>query len=859
MRVQMQCVARPLFVRAILTIATAVAFGGGCGGGGSTTNPLSAIAVTMTPTAFSMQAGQTQAFTATVDNDSASKGVTWALSGSGCTGAACGTLSAPGSASGVAVTYTAPATAPTPATVTLTATSVADPTKKASATITLTAIAVSVSPATATVAVGLTQTFTATVTNDAQTKGVTWALSQPGATCTTAICGTLSATSGSPLTYTAPASIPPAGVTLTATSAADTTKAATAAITVSNPAVSVTITPKRGGVVVGQTLNLTATVTNDVAAMGVTWTASSGTVTAQTATTATFTAPTSPGAITVTATSKMDGTKSASVPIGVTDLAGVTTYHNDLSRDGANVQEYALNTSNVAAATFGRLFSCTVDGAVAAQPLWVPNLNFGGTTGTHNVIVVATQRDSVYVFDADTNNCSTPYWQKQLIPTGETYGNFGDVGTSDIFPDIGITGTPVIDPKSNTIYLVTKTKNTGTTTYHHRLHALSLTTGAEATNSPVEVAATVTGNCEGGTTISFNSLRQNQRPGLAFNPANHTLYVGFASHGDVDMYHGWVMAYDTTNLTAAPGVFNTTPNTVAGQGFCQAGIWMSGGAPAIDPASNDVFLSTGNGAFDGMTDFGDSYLRLNATLSTVKDYFAPFNQGTLAPNDLDIGSSGATLLVDQTAGPKPHLLIGGSKSSVFYVLDRDNLGKFNSAGGATSDPAVIQEFGLSGASFSTPGFWNNTLFYFGTLLPTTNLIPGQSFAFDPTAGKFNPTPTQQTPSSFGFAGATPAISASSATTDGIVWAIDAGAFGTGDTVKAAGPAVLHAFDASNLSKELWNSSQAAGGRDAAGNAVKFTVPTVANGKVYIGTRGSDDTTGNGTTFGEVDVYGLLPD
>jgi hypothetical protein len=383
-------------------------------------------------------------------------------------------------------------------------------------------------------------------------------------------------------------------------------------------------------------------------------------------------------------------------------------------------------------------------------------------------------------------------------------------------------------------------------------------TGAEGTNSPVDIAATVPGNCEGGTTISFNPLRQNQRPGLAFNPANHLLYVGFGAHGDIGIYHGWVMAYDTTNLAAPPGVFNTTPNTVSGQSFCQGGIWMSGGAPAIDPANNNLYLITGNGAFDGTTDFSDSYVRLNPTLTTVMDYFTPFNQSTLAPMDLDVGSSGTALLIDQTAGPHVHLLIGASKASVFYVLDRDNLGKFNSASGATGDPAVVQEFALSGASFSTPGFWNNNVYFFGTLLPTTVLMPGESFAFDPTSGKFNPTPTQQTPSLFGFSGATPSISASSATTDGIVWAIDTGTFGTGDAVRAAGPAILHAFDASNLSKELWNSSQAGGGRDTAGKAVKFTVPTVANGKIYIGTRGNDDTTGNGTTFGEIDVYGLLP-
>jgi hypothetical protein len=726
-------------------------------------------------------------------------------------------------------------------------------------------VSVTVAPATSSVQAGQSQPFTATVANDSSNKGVTWTLSGTG--CTGATCGAIAPTSsasGAASTYTAPATVPnPPSVILTATSVADTTKTAAATITVSAPAgpVSVTITPKRGGLVLGQSLNFTATVTNDVAAAGVTWSASSGTVTSLTATTATYVAPMSPGkGVTVTATSVADGTKTASATLGVTDLAGVTTYHNDVSRDGANVQEYALDTTNVATATFGKLFSCTVDGAVYAQPLWVPNVNFSGTIGTHNVIVVATQRDSVYVFDADTNNCNAPYWHQQLIPTGETYGSFLDVGSSDIYKDLGITGTPVIDHASNTIYLVTKTKDAGTTTYHHRLHALNLMTGAEGTNSPVDIAATVNGNCEGGSSISFNPLRQNQRPGLAFNPANHRLYVGFASHGDIGIYHGWVMAYDTTNLTAAPGVFNTTPNTVSGQAFCQGGIWMSGGAPAIDPATNDVYLITGNGAWDGTTNYSDSYLRLDPALpavSPVKDYFTPFNQSTLAPMDLDVGSSGTALLIDQTTGPHVHLLIGASKASVFYVLDRDNMGKFNSAAGATSD-LVVQEFPLSGASFSTPGFWNNNAYFFPTLLPTTKLFAGESLAFDPATGKFNTTPTQQTPSLFGFSGATPSISASSATSDGIVWAIDSGAFGTGDTVRAAGPAILHAFDASNVSKELWNSSQAAGGRDTAGNAVKFTVPTVANGKVYIGTRGSDDTTGNGTTFGEIDVYGLLP-
>ena len=848
--------------RLLFAIVT-VAWLGGCTGTSAPRQATGAepISVAVSPATSSVPVGHSQSFSATVAHDNSNKGVTWTLSGAGCSGVTCGTVSAASSASGAALTYMAPGSVPNPAVVVLTATSVADGTKVGTAGITITAIplaiTISLSQTAANVVVGGNTSFTASVANDSANKGVSWTLSGTG--CSGATCGTVTPTSsasGAAVTYTAPVNVPnPATVRLTATSVTDTTKTATATITVgvAGP-VSVTITPKRSGLVLGQALNFTALVTNDVAAAGVTWTASSGTVTPQTTTTATYVAPLSPGKnVTVTATSVADVTRTASATIGVTDLAGVTTYHNNVSRDGANVQEYALNTTNVATPTFGKLFSCTVDGAVFAQPLWVPNVSIGG--GTHNVIVVATQRDSVYVLDADTNNCNAPYWHQQLVPTGETYGSFLDVGTSDIIPDIGITGTPVIDPVSNTIYVVSKTKNGGTTTYHHRLHALNLMTGVEEANSPVDIAATVPGNCEGGTAISFNPLRQNQRPGLALNPANHMLYVGFGSHGDVGTYHGWVMAYNTTNLTAPAGVFNTTPNTVSGQSFCQGGIWMSGGAPAIDLANNDLYLITGNGAFDGTKDFGDSYVRLNPALSTVMDYFTPFNQSTLAPNDLDVGSSGTALLIDQTAGPNLHLLIGASKASVFYVLNRDNMGKFTASADGS---AVVQEFPLNGASFSTPGFWNNHAYFFGTLLPTTILMPGESFAFDPSAGKFNTTATQHTPSMFGFAGATPSISASSASTDGIVWATDTGAFGTGDTVRAAGPAILHAFDASNLSKELWNSSQAAGGRDTAGNAVKFTVPTVANGKVYIGTRGNDDTTGNGTTFGEIDVYGLLP-
>ena len=328
-----------------------------------------------------------------------------------------------------------------------------------------TAISVAVAPTTASVATSGPQSFTATVSNDTAAKGVTWA-----ASCATAnACGSLSATtsaSGTAMVYTAPSAVPsPATVTLTATSVTDGTKSASATITIASGApagpVSVTITPKAMGLVLSQSLGVTATVANDVGAAGVTWTASTGTFSAQTATTATYVAPNSPGGgITITATSKADATKSATATIAVTDLAGVTTYHNDVARDGANNQEYLLNKSNVNQSTFGKLFSCTVDGAVYAQPLWVPNVSIGG--GTHNVIVVVTMRDSVYVIDADANPCKT-YWHQTLLQAGETYGNNSDVGSADIFTDIGILGTPVIDPSTNTIYAVTKTKVTGTT------------------------------------------------------------------------------------------------------------------------------------------------------------------------------------------------------------------------------------------------------------------------------------------------------------------------------------------------------------------------------------------------------------
>jgi hypothetical protein len=726
-------------------------------GGGGTTPPQAEIAVTVATTTATVQAGATQTVTATVANDSAAKGVSWALSGAGCSGATCGAVSPATSASGASVTYTAPTAPPNPATVNLTATSVADGSKSASMTITIAAV------------------------------------------------------------------VPTVPVT-------------------------VSLTPLRGGIVVSQGLNFTATLTNDTANKGVTWTVTGpGTLSAQAATTATLTGS-GAGTAVVTATSNADSTKSASATIGVTDLAGVLSYHNDLSRDGLNSQEYALTTANVNTNTFGKLFSCAADGAIYAQPLWVPNVNIGG--GVHNVIVAATMRDSVYVFDADASPCVT-YWHQTLIPAGETYGSFSDLGSKDIYPDIGILGTPVIDTTKQTIYLVSKTKTTAGV-YHQRLHALNLVTGAEAASSPVELDNTIAanGNCEGGTTMTFDPQLHNQRPGLAL--VNGVVYIAWASHGDTGaFYHGWVVGYDAASLSRTT-VFNDTLNSVSGMAYCRGGIWMSGGAPAADTDSNNVtslYLITGNGAFDGTGSYSNSYLKLSTPSLGVTDFFTPFNQSALDLDDQDVGSSGTALLINAANGKK--LLVGGSKGEVMFVLDRTAMGGFNAADN------VIQEFALTSHSFSTPAFWNNTLYYFGAQYGGQQA--GQAFAFNGATGLFAIAPTAQTTSTFGFPGSSPSISATPTATNGILWALDSGAKGTtnGATTQA-GPAILHAYDATNIATELWSSSQASGGRDQAGNAVKFTVPTVANGKVYVGSRGNDDTVGGGSVFGQIDVYGLLP-
>ncbi len=605
----------------------------------------------------------------------------------------------------------------------------------------------------------------------------------------------------------------------------------------------VTVSPAHAAIVTWQTQQFSAAVSGD-SQNQVSWSVDSvsgGNSSAGTIDSAgVYSPPATGGTHTITAVSTADAGKSDSATVAVTDLAGVFTYHNNLARDGTNTQEYALTPANVSATTFGKLFSCPVDGQAYTQPLWAPNLSIGGSA--HNAIFVATQHDTAYSFDGDASPC-LQLWRVNLLDSahgaasGETTVPLGDVGNGfgDIQPEIGVTGTPVIDPVSKTLYLVSKSED-ALGGFHQRLHALDLATGNEKFNGPVNISASVSGSGDDATAgaIAFNAQTEHQRCALAL--VNNVVYISWAAHEDKDPYHGWIIAYNAATL-ARVTAYNATPN--GGRG----GIWMSGGAPAADSAGN-LYFATGNGTFDGNSgpppnsDLGDSVISLTTSALTIRDWFTPFNQSALEINDTDLGSSGVVLLPDQSPGTA-HLLIAGGKEGKLYLLNRDSMGHFcASCTTATGDTNALQSFKPSPAIFGTPAFWQDRL-YLGGTGDTLKL-----FSFDTTSQRVNTTPASQSSIMFNFPGPSPSISASGAS-NGIVWVIDSSRYGPPSS-QGTGPSILHAYDAMNLGSEVWNSSLAASNRDLAGNAVKFTVPTIANGKVYIGTSAA------------VDVYGLLP-
>ena len=509
----------------------------------------------------------------------------------------------------------------------------------------------------------------------------------------------------------------------------------------------------------------------------------------------------------------------------VSSQVSVTTYHNDNLRSGQNLHETTLTPSQVNVSTFGKLFSQPVDGQIYAQPLVVANLQIVGK-GTHTVVYVATENDSVYAFDGNNNTGSNanPLWQVSFIDPakGITPVPSTDLGTNMISPMIGITGTPVIDLSNKTLYVVAATKENGA--YYQRLHALDITTGAEKFGGPVEISAVVKGTGASSVKgyVHFDPFRSNQRAALLL--VNGFVYIAWASHGfeTVYPYHGWVMAYNETTLHLA-GAFCVTPNGD------QGGIWQSGSGLAADTLGN-IFFMVGNGTFDahtGGSDYGMSYVKLSSNTMKVTDYFTPFDEAQESVADLDLGSGGALLFPYQSGSLHPYIAVGAGKDGSLYLVNRQNMGGFNAKGNL-----ILQQITNAFAGhpvYSTPAYWQGYLYYWATY---DNLR-----IFQVSNGLVGTTPIATSNYSLASPGATPVISANG-TTNGIVWALDTSKSLT------SGPAVLHALDAQTAA-ELYNTTLSST-RDQAGNAVKFAIPTVANGKVYVGTAT------------ELDVYGLLP-
>ncbi len=495
----------------------------------------------------------------------------------------------------------------------------------------------------------------------------------------------------------------------------------------------------------------------------------------------------------------------------------VLTYQYDASRAGVNANETLLTPANVNSNQFGKLFSHAVDGQIYGQPLYLGGVDIPGK-GFHNVVYVATEHDSVYAFDADSASDANaaPLWEVHFTNNASLATvPASDVNCNQISPEIGITSTSVIDPAGGTIYVVAMRKVIGiTTTWEQLLYALDVATGAPKLGSPIAIQASVPGTGEGGSTLTFVPKNYKQRPGLLL--LNGVVYTAWSSHCDIGKYHGWLIGYDAKTLQQV-AVFNNTPNGNEGS------FWAGGAAPAVDANAN-IYLVAGNGTFDaasGGVDLGESFIKLSsaAGLKAI-DYFTPFNYVDLNNRDLDVGSAGVALLPDEAGNAAhPHLMVGAGKEGRIYVLDRDNLGKWQ----AGSDSQIVDSLaGAIGGLFGNPAYFNKTVYFCGAgdrlkAFPLANASLGRA-------------PKSQSQASFGFPGCTPTISANG-TANGIVWALE-----TSGT--------LHAYDASNLGTELYNSNQNRA-RDALGGYVKFTAPAVANGKVYAGTPSA------------LVVYGLL--
>jgi hypothetical protein len=499
----------------------------------------------------------------------------------------------------------------------------------------------------------------------------------------------------------------------------------------------------------------------------------------------------------------------------------VTTSQYDNVRSGANTLETTLTPSNVNARHFGKLFTLKVDGDVYAQPLFVAGLEIPGK-GRHDVLFVATEHDSVYAFDAYGQPAS-PLWRVNFLKKGVTAVPEDDVECPFIAREVGITSTPVIDADTGTLYVLARTKELNglpSNQYWQRLHALSVTTGLEQFDGPVVIKAAIRGKGAGSQSgkVGFDPLRENPRAALLL--ANGLVYLTWGSSCDIGPYHGWVMAYDAHTLKQK-AVFNASPDAD------DSGFWASDTGPAADDEGN-LFLATGNGRFDaakGGRDFGDSLLQLDGQSLKLTDYFAPFNADKLDVDDKDLGSGGPVLLPAQP-GPHPHLVVIAGKGGTIYVIDRDRMGHYR----PDSDKQAVQTIPSSGGGvFGSMAYWNDNLY----VLSNSDNNALRQFTLHDGRLSLRAASGSRLPGT----SATPTVSANGSQ-DGVVWLLRSEALDAGDTN------VLYAFDALNVSRLLYNSEQNPS-RDRAGLALRFNIPTVVNGHVYVGSKH------------EVDVYGLL--
>jgi hypothetical protein len=589
----------------------------------------------------------------------------------------------------------------------------------------------------------------------------------------------------------------------------------------------ITAQPTDQRVVVGQTATFSVTA-NGTAPLHYQWqkgTAVIAGATASSYTTPATSLPDDGSTFQVVISNSMGSVTSSSakltVAAGTTLMRGVdvTTYKNDLNRSGQNLAESALTLTSVASSTFGLLRSLPVDGRVDAQPLYLSALSAAG--GTFNTVFVATEHDSVYAFDSDSGAI---LWQVSLLGTGEKPSDTR--GCGQVSPEIGITSTPVIDRSAGahgTIYVVAMSID-GSSTYHQRLHALDVATGAELLNGPVEISASFP--TTGTATSSFDPKSYEERAALLLS--NGTIYTSWTSHCDGQPYGGWIISYAQSTL-ARNGVLNIAANSNAGPA-----IWMAGGGPAVD-ASGNIYLLSANGAFEttmdakgfpSAQDYGNSFLKISAAGAglSVLDYFTMSNEVAESNADQDLGSGGEMLLPDlmDSTNTVRHLMIGAGKDGNIYVVDRDSMGKFN----ASSNNNYQTLTGvLPGGIWSTPAYFNGTVYY--------GNVSGTLKAFAISSAKLGATPQSQSTTQFTYPGTAPSVSANG-TANAIVWAHE-----------NTSPAVLHAYDATNLAHELYNSSQAAANRDQFGAGNKYITPVIADGKVFVGTAGA------------VAVFGLL--